>query len=92
VPCGTARTTGSGFHWQSGILPLRQAHGMRHHPLQRSIGMAEEAIGGLAARSRAGAAPERSPICGHRADQALCLAFWSAGPWQTCSRLKWMHQ
>src|SRR6267143_2384177 len=31
--------------------------------------MAEEAIGGLAPGSGAGPAPERSPVCGHRADQ-----------------------
>src|SRR5882724_7257559 len=49
---------------------LRRAPGMRRYPLQRTVRMAEEAIGGLAAGSGAGAAPERSPICGLRADQA----------------------
>src|SRR6266481_4331176 len=47
----------------------RRAPGMRRYPLQRTIGMAEETIGGLAAWSGAGAAPERRRVCGLWADQ-----------------------
>src|ERR1700731_4322946 len=49
---------------------LRSGLRVRRHPLQRAVRMAEETIGCLAAGSRAGAAPERRPICGLRADQA----------------------
>ena len=53
---------------------------MRRHPLQRTVGVAEEAIGGLASGSGAGAAPERSPICGLRADQAAVLGILVGRP------------
>jgi len=61
---------------------LRQAHGMRHHPLQRSVRVAEEAIG---------VSPRERRRCRSRAESHLrapgrpsrCAGILVGRPWQT---------
>src|SRR5882762_4131775 len=59
---------------------LRRAPGMCRYSLQRTVGMAEEAIGGPTAGSGAGAAPELRRICRLRTNQTAMpgiLVGWS---------------